>query len=195
MENKILTICVCSLLERSNTFLPKILKQLQEQLVKYPNSVELIVDIDNRSKSLGKKRNENLQRAQGKYITFVDDDDILADDYVDTIIEVINNNDVDSISFIVDVSINDGPFKPCYYSYKYGKDYNCDNSYHRLPNHICVLRTELAKEVGFNDITFGEDADFSKRLFPFIKSELMIDKKLYKYNYNVRTTTTRNTKR
>jgi glycosyltransferase involved in cell wall biosynthesis len=176
-NNYLLTIAVCSLLERTETFLPKMVGQLKSQIDPFKNDVDLIIDIDNRNKSLGKKRDEIVNRAKGKYIVFVDDDDILSDDYV--------------ISFIVDVSINGGAYTPCYYSIKYDKDYNKSNSYHRLPNHICAVKTGIAKEVGYSDFTFGEDADFAKRAKPLLKTEFMIDKVLYYYIYNVKTTTTR----
>jgi glycosyltransferase involved in cell wall biosynthesis len=190
-NNYLLTIAVCSLLERTETFLPKMVGQLKSQIDPFKNDVDLIIDIDNRNKSLGKKRDEIVNRAKGKYIVFVDDDDILSDDYISQLITAIKQNDVDVISFIVDVSINGGAYTPCYYSIKYDKDYNKSNSYHRLPNHICAVKTGIAKEVGYSDFTFGEDADFAKRAKPLLKTEFMIDKVLYYYIYNVKTTTTR----
>ena len=40
---------------------------------------------DNKKRTIGKKRDEMLKLAQGKYVTFVDDDDRISDDYVDEI--------------------------------------------------------------------------------------------------------------
>jgi len=54
---------------------------------------------------------------------------------------------------------------------------------------MCVKR-ELALQVPFKEINFGEDADYAKRLKPLLKSEHSIHKVLYHYDYNSKTTET-----
>jgi glycosyltransferase involved in cell wall biosynthesis len=191
-NNYLLSICVCSLIERNDTFYQKILHQLKQQIKGFENEVQLVINIDNGETILGTKRNQCIDSALGKYVIFVDDDDIISNNYISTLIETIKHpHDVDVISFIVNVSLNNGPVKPCYYSITYKEDYNEANSYHRLPNHICAIKTEIAKAVGFKPILYAEDADFSKRAKEHLHSEIMINETLYYYNFNSQTTSTR----
>lgn len=189
MENNIiLTICVCSVLERSNTFLPNILKQLEEQL-NY-DDVEILILIDNKKTALGTKRNDMVTLAQGKYVTFIDDDDDIKNNYIDTLRTACYEYDVDVINFDVDVTINDEPIKKCHYSLKYGFDYNTNTEYFRIPNHIMCVKKDLIEEVKFKPIIRGEDADYSKRLLPKLKTEKNLNIVLYHYKFNINTTVT-----
>ena len=60
-----------------NESLMAAMKQLQEQAdaTGQGKAVEILVLLDNRSKSIAEKRNDLLQAARGKYIAFLDDDD------------------------------------------------------------------------------------------------------------------------
>ena len=183
-----LSILVCSVLERGNTFLPKILKQLQDQITPYSKDVELLLLMDNcTSMMLGEKRNKLVRMAQGKYCVAIDDD-VISDDYVKTLLHVIQREDVDVINFVCNVSINDGPYKPCYYSKEFKVDHNLPDRYNRLPNHISCVRRELMLITPFQNIIRGEDAAYSKDLLPKLKTEYNINQVLYYYNYSSTTT-------
>ena len=77
-------------------------KHLQEQAdaVGQGKAVEILVLLDNRSKSISEKRNDLLQIARGKYIAFLDDDDAVSKDYMSKILTAIDENDVDCIRSI-----------------------------------------------------------------------------------------------
>lgn len=184
-----LSILVPSVTNRRNTFLPKILDQLHSQVEPF-NDVEVLVLIDNKTNMLGEKRNQLVNLAQGEYVVFVDDDDVLSDDYVSTLRQACITNSVDVITFTVNVSLNNGPYKPCYYDKDYHADYNREHSYHRLPNHICCVRRELALVTPYKPIVRGEDAAYSKDLHKKLTSQYIIDKVLYSYNFNINTTET-----
>jgi glycosyltransferase involved in cell wall biosynthesis len=55
-------------------------KHLQEQAdaTGQGKAVEILVLLDNRSKSIADKRNDLLRSARGKYIAFLDDDDAVS---------------------------------------------------------------------------------------------------------------------
>lgn len=185
-----LSILVCSVLNRRNTFLPSILEELNKQ-THDKTDVEVICVVDNKTRMLGIKRNDLVNMAQGDYITFVDDDDKLSPNYVSELLKAIaENNGVDVINFIVNVSINDSGFKPCYYTVENKNDFNRDNSYHRLPNHIMCIKRQICIETPYKPILYGEDSAFSKELAPKIKTEHIISKILYEYHYNSNTTET-----
>ncbi len=185
-----LSILVCSVIGRRNTFLPSILDALNSQ-IEGVNDVELLVLIDNKTRMLGIKRNDLVFMAQGDYIVFVDDDDKIAADYVSTLLQAIDKaNGADVITFKVNVSLNGGEFKPCYYSKDFAHDYNEADRYCRLPNHIMCIKKDLCIDTPYEPILYGEDSAFSKQLKPKLNSEYAIDKVLYEYHYNLETTET-----
>jgi len=185
-----LSILVCSVLNRRDTFLPLILEELNNQTYDKLD-VEVICVVDNKTRMLGIKRNDLVNMAQGDYVAFVDDDDKLSPDYVTELLKAIDICDgADVINFIVNVSLNGSPFKPCYYSVEHKHDFNRDDSYHRLPNHIMCIKREFCVNTPYQPILYGEDSAFSKDLAPKIKKEYDILKVLYEYHYNQITTET-----
>lgn len=188
-----LSILVCSTQNRYNNFLLKILDQLFSQCAALPlhlwSEVEVITVIDNKTRMLGTKRNDLLNMAQGDYVVFVDDDDRVSDDYVQQLLDAVTVG-ADIITFEVEVSLNGNHPKPCYYDMRYKADYNLPDSYHRLPNHIMAVKRELALATKYQDILKGEDADYSKRLAPLLKTQHIIEKVLYYYDYSDVTTET-----
>lgn len=188
-----LSILVCSVHTRINTFLPKIQEQLFGQYgqLSEPDQerVEIIILTDNKKMMLGHKRNKMVELAQGKYIVFVDDDDRIADDYITQLLKA-TESDADSIVFQAEVSLNGEPPRICYYSKDVRRDYNHRDGYYRIPNHICCIKREVSLKSSFPNVLYGEDAGYGKVLLPFLKTEHKIDKVLYYYDYNAETTET-----
>lgn len=188
-----LSILVCSVDTRYKTFLPLIQEQLFTQYNALPEldreRVEIIVLTDNKKMMLGHKRNVMVDIAQGKYITFVDDDDRVSDDYIAELLAA-TASDADSIVFTAMVSLNGAEALPCYYSKDFKRDYNKPKAYYRIPNHICCVKRERSLKSSFPNILYGEDAGYGKVLLPFLKTEHKIDKVLYYYDYNADTTET-----
>ncbi len=186
-----LSILVPSVAERRNTFLPKCLDMLYGQLESLPieqqKSVEVLFLIDSKERMLGSKRNNLIDIAQGEYIVFVDDDDRIDPDYISSLLEAIESK-ADVITFLASVSLNGEPANICHYSNKYAKDYNTQDAYHRLPNHICCVKKEIALKAPFLNIKNGEDSAYSKMLKAHLKTEHAINKVLYHYDYNEKTT-------
>lgn len=136
---------------------------------------------------LGRKRNILVDIAQGRFVTFVDDDDRIAPDYMRTLLDA-TDHDADVITFLASVSLNGEPPKIC----KFSKDFDCDRNtpdgYERWPNHLCCVKRELAASVDFPNIPYGEDAGYAKLLHPLLRTEYAIDRVLYHYDYDIRTT-------
>lgn len=180
MNNIKLSVLICSVPSRIDTFLPKIFKSIEKQATK---DVEIIVFLDNKKRSVGQKRNDLLALAQGTYVVFVDDDDEVTDDYVSLILKGVNSG-ADVVNFGVNCSVNGSKYKRVYYDARYAGDTDHTDHYKRMVNHIMCVKRELALQVGFPDINFSEDADYAKRLRPHIKSQAFIDKVLYFYNFS-----------
>jgi glycosyltransferase involved in cell wall biosynthesis len=162
--------------------LNSLIAQLKKQM--HPDVEVLQLGGDRHSaggKSTGKKRNLLLNAANGEYVVFVDADDKITEDYTQEIINAINlNPGVDCVCFSV-LYCKNGDEKPVFYSSKYERDQNLPDHFLRLPNHLMVFKKEIAKRVGYQDVTFGEDADFAKRAKKYIKKEAHIQKTLYYY--------------
>lgn len=181
-EQPLLSILVCSLIERSSKFLSPLLESLEKQIKNKP--VEIIVFSDNAKRPIGKKRNDCLLLSQGEYVCFVDDDDRISDDYVSLILNSINKNP-DVIVFDAEISFNGENKKMV----KYGKEFNyCElnNVYYRHPNHLMVHKKNNIVEY-YKEIKTGEDDEWAFRMLKHIKTQERIDKILYYYDYNTET--------
>ena len=178
-----LSILICSLTERRNIFLDRLLDKLEPQ-VKDKN-VELLVFSDNAKRSIGQKRNDAIKMANGKYSCFIDDDDLVSDDYVDLILKEIRDWSPDVIVFDALITFDEQRPKLV----KYGREFDyCEKeeAYYRHPNHLMVHKKSNITE-WFQDIKTGEDDEWASRMLDRIVTQSRIEKILYYYEY--RTTT------
>jgi glycosyltransferase involved in cell wall biosynthesis len=176
-------------------------KHLQEQAdaLGQGKAVEILVLLDNRSKSISEKRNDLLQMARGKYIAFLDDDDAVSKDYMSKILTAIDENDVDCISFNQWCSINGEPMDVEFgIGNPHGQLWRDEDGFlgdiKRPPYHMCLWRREIAQSEGFNPVygangQSSEDIDWLMRLYPKIQTEHHIEDALHGYIYNSKTTT------
>ena len=95
----ILSILIPSIPERKNK-LDNLLNELNRQKKSY--EVEILTSVTEKyiegGLSVGAKRDLLVQKAKGKYLCFLDDDDYLSPDYLDSIIEYTKQN-TDVITF------------------------------------------------------------------------------------------------
>jgi glycosyltransferase involved in cell wall biosynthesis len=178
----ILSILICTLQERKPEFLNRILSILKPQLI--GRDVEIVILTDNGEMPIGTKRNVSLDFSNGKYVCFVDDDDIVSDAYVDLILSKANeNSDVIVFNGIVTTNGWDIKLGRQGIEYEYGE---IDNVYYRLPNHLAIHKKETMIE-RFLDIRTGEDDEWAQRRLKEIKTQSRIDELVYHYDF--RTTT------
>jgi glycosyltransferase involved in cell wall biosynthesis len=178
-----LSILICSLTERRNIFLDRLLNKLEPQ-VKDKN-VEILVLSDNAKRSIGQKRNDAIKMANGRYTCFIDDDDLVSDDYVDLILKEIRDWSPDVIVFDALITFDEQRPKLV----KYGREFDyCEkqDAYYRHPNHLMVHKKSNIIE-WFKDIKTGEDDEWASRMLCRIVTQSRIEKILYYYEY--RTTT------
>jgi len=189
-----LSILICTIIERSDNFASRILKELQSQRhkSKYRDQVEIIYLGDDCQMSVGEKRNKLISMGKGIYCCFVDDDDTLNQNYIAEIFEGFRiAPDKDCYNFMVSYSNGmDHKNTPVYYSIAYEKDRNTSSSFERLPNHLMVIKKSIAERVKFKEIDRGEDTLWAREVQPLLKTEHLIPKVLYYYNWNPSTTAT-----
>lgn len=147
--------------------------------------VETLYEIDNKEISVGAKAQKLIERAIGQYVVFIDDDDDISENYVSNILNEIKHNP-DCIGFKIECNM-EGKKEIAIASNKY--DSWCENKdgfrYCRTPYHKTPIKREIALQIGFKDLRFAEDHDFSLRLKQsgLIKTERFIDEVMYFYNY------------
>ena len=178
-----LSILICSLYRRKD-FLKKLKNKLLPQVT---NEVEILYDIDDGAKTIGQKRNQLLDKSQGKYIVFIDDDDLVSDDYVSKILEGIDK-DVDVIGIHLIMNVDGKYDEYTYHSLKYRTWYHeADPTnpgrlrYFRNPNHLNPVKREYAMKAKFPQINNGEDKSYSMNLLQYLKTEHYIESPIYYY--------------
>lgn len=160
-----ISILICTLPERRTIF-SRIVDLLNQQIRASSLKIEIVSDARDQKTSVGSKRNDLLQRAQGRYCCFVDDDDMVSNDYIsiyETMFKTGTFPDCVSLQGLMYVNgtLDKRPF---YHSIKYRDWKEDENGYYRYPNHLNLIKTWIAKEIGFTNKKYGEDHDFSKRL-------------------------------
>jgi len=146
--------------------------------------IELRVKLNRGELTKGEYRNELLELAQGEYVAFVDADDRISPDYIETLLKGIETKP-DCISLRGEITIDGGAPEIFEHSLKYSKWATTNNpiKYERMPNHLNCIRADIAKSVRFDHINHGEDHLWSKAIYPLLKNEYYTDKILYYYDY------------
>ncbi len=185
-----LSILIPSVPSRRKTFLQRILDQLESQI--NTNDIEVIVLYDNKKRTVGEKRNDLLNLARGQFLTFIDDDDRISDDYINKIISTINNNPLADCIVFDSICTVDGISQVCKYGIEYSYNYaSPPNIWTGRPAHTMVFKSAIAKSIMFPSINFGEDMDWVSRICNQIKNQVRIDSVLYYYDFNNITSETR----
>ena len=157
----------------------------QIQALADPKEVEVLSYTDNREKTTGYKRNVLINKAKGKFIVFVDDDDKLSNDYIKLITDVIRENpNIDGIGIRGKYSEDGKPYQPFETSLKHNWEFT-NGWYYRTLNHISPIKREHAKKVQFPDKTIGEDYAWTMKLKEtgLLKKEVVIKEYIYFYDF------------
>lgn len=181
--------------------------------------VEVIVMLDNKQISVGKKRNLLKALAKGEYLTYVDDDDKISSDYISTIVAATKTGK-DLITYRVEMIENGAVSREVHYHPRYTKDMDVAPSLKtlpkeqqeklegkskaaimraikkqpaqalRVPNHLMVWKRSLTSGCQFPDISLGEDGAWALKMKPRVSNLHEIDKVLYWYMFDATTTET-----
>lgn len=160
--------------------------------------IELLVLSDNRKRSTGRKRQALLDMAQGRYVTFIDDDDSVTDDYVASVYETIvstQDDEPDVIVFNSQAQLLGYGFGENPYIVRCGIEYENEDSrmvgdkrvdITRKPWHWCIWKTALAKTAAFPDGYIDDDWYWLRQLVPKVVKQHRIDRVLHYYHYDHR---------
>lgn len=182
-----LSILICSLRDRGH-LLQRLDINLNSQIERgnFKSKVQVLQDIDEGQKTIGKKRNDLIKRAKGDYICFIDDDDNVPEYYIEEIIIAIKTNP-DCVG-IQGIMTTDGDRNKVETFYHYlGNNYSTIGRRHyRYPNHLNPLRRDKVKHIFFPELNFGEDSRWAEQIMrsKLLRTSVDIHKVMYYYLYN-----------
>lgn len=150
--------------------------------------VEFLIDDDRRfldgGLSIGKKRQKLVEMASGKYLCFLDDDEIIAPNYLETLVRLCNEDKdvctfrnltkLDNFWTVVDMSL----------SHTENEQATPNAIVKRRPWHICPVRSEFAKRYEFEDSNYGEDWQWFERVLSHCQTEAKTDAIIHQYNHS-----------
>lgn len=155
--------------------------------------VEVLCLVDNKAMTIGEKRNKLLACARGKYLAFLDDDDMVSNDYVESIVQAIQHHpEADVIPFNQHCMVNGKEF---YVDFDLSNNnepavMDANGNYaniRRKPYHMCVWKSVIAKNTPFPNVSYGEDLAWIMNLCLRCKRQHKIQKVLHYYRYDDRT--------
>lgn len=149
--------------------------------------IEVLVDDSKRfldgGLSIGKKRQGLVRRSEGKYLCFLDSDDWISPNYVETLVRLCHH-DRDVVTFW-------NMTKTDYYwmIVQMGLNYPNDQatpSYaiRRKPFHICPVRTQFAKMYDFEDINNEEDWKWMEQVLTHCTTEAKSESIIHEYRHS-----------
>lgn len=146
--------------------------------------VEILSECDNKEISIGRKRQNLLEKASGEWVVFIDDDDWVSDTYVDDILAALATGP-DCVGFLIRCTTNGRNQRMAKASLQYREwNENVDGYAHvRSPYQKTPVRRSIALLVGFPDLRYAEDRQYSRGLVKHLKTEVFIDKVLYEYRF------------
>jgi len=183
MSNLLWTIGILHLPKRKKMY-DALMAELTRQihLLRDRSIIEIITEEDNGENSVGKKRNNVLDRAAGEYVCFIDDDDMVTDIYVSEIVNALKNKPdvVELVGYLPKYNL------PFIHNLNCGGHFKKDGVQYRTPNHLNTIKTEIARQIRYVEISHGEDQDYSHRLWNsgLMKTETLIGKRMYIYQFN-----------
>jgi hypothetical protein len=158
----VLSILICSLRERKPR-LDALLAFLKPQCIARP--IEVLTDVDGGEATIGAKRQRLLQRARGLYVCFIDDDDQISPTYVPDILVALEATPEATHCSLRGIMKQQGAQNVEFeHSIRYTTWEKLDGKLVRTPNHLNVIRRDLALQAGFVSSSWGEDRRFSDKL-------------------------------
>jgi hypothetical protein len=146
--------------------------------------VEILMLTDNKLRTVGDKRQALVDLAQGVYIAFVDDDDDVAPQYIERVLEGCRAG-VDVVTFPTSSSLNGGPPAIGRHSLVFENEEWRLPFFFRKPWMCHAWQRRLAQGHIFPALNYGEDAPWCAEMAAKAKTERLIGgEPLYFYNWS-----------
>lgn len=188
---KRISLLICTIPERAEMFNKLSYKVVHQAFIcnqVHPTlgDVEIIVDDSKRftdgGPSIGGKRQHLLDKSTGDYICYLDDDEDISPDYIETILRLCYE-DKDVCTFksisklannwaLVDMRLGNPT-----------EQINPNAITLRPPWHVCPVRREFAQQFKFENSNYGEDWIWFKQVLNLCQTEAHTDKIIHNYNH------------
>lgn len=133
--------------------------------------------------TIGAKRDALVKRAEGKYLCFLDDDESVPPDYVETLLRMCRH-DQDICTFRALVKMQTfWALVDMRLAFKLNDQINPNFTVRRPPWHCCPVRSSYAKIFTFKDINNAEDFEWMERVLSCCTTEAHTDQILFQYNH------------
>ncbi len=149
--------------------------------------IEILVDARPRfldgGPSIGKKRESLVRQATGKYLCFLDSDESISPNYVESLVRLcLQGNDVCTFRALAKmqhyIALVDMRL-----IYKVNDQLSPDYTCRRPPWHINPVKSEYAKRVKFSDKNNAEDFEWMEKVLAHCTTESHTDKILFTYQH------------
>lgn len=130
--------------------------------------------------SIGEKRQLGLERSGGRYVCWLDDDDDVSPDYVETLLRLAYE-DPDILTFN-NLSRFDGFWCVVKMSLGTKEDEQVrPGIVNRRPYHVCGWKRDIAIKAGFEALNKDEDTGFVSRVLPLCSKEQHTESIIHEY--------------
>ncbi len=165
--------------------LKRLIDRLAPQVMPFKGEVEVVVFWNNFERQLGELRQLMLADALGEYVNFIDDDDLVVENYVEKIFPLLDG--VDYIGFMVDFFSNGTKVnRPVIHSLKCRGWYEDETGFYRRATHVNPVKKELAlAHANYDQSDYKnkrpEDVLYAQNMDPFLKTEHYVPEPLHIY--------------
>ena len=146
--------------------------------------VEILCQLDDGTMPIGTKRNRLMERARGRFLAFVDDDDELDGEYLRLVLDALGRDpEADMVGLRGRISFRGSHPRLFEMSIRHREYAARPDRYERPPHHLNPTRTEIARRYAFADVRKAEDSDRALRMAEdgALQREVGIDRVLYHY--------------
>jgi hypothetical protein len=175
-------ILVPTIAQREPLFL-RLLDALLPQLDAHEGRVRVIAWRNAGDPRLAELRDTMIGTAAAEYVSFVDDDDLVSEFYVDEIVQALAGRP-DHVGFKLEYLVDGEPKEVVDHSLRHGRWHrNVEGMLVRDFTHVDPVRWEHAIRGRFAAARPGraEDRAWVKQVRPFLRTETYVDKIMYHY--------------
>lgn len=174
------TILVATLAQRAARF-ERLLAGLLPQVEPYAGDVTVLALYNRGERPLGTVRQDLVEHATSRYVSFVDDDDELPSYHVDEVMNHLRDATVDYVGWRMQCYVDGVPLKPTYHSLRYGRWCEDDSGYYRDVSHLNPIRRDIALSADFRYGTPPEDVSWADQVRSHVHREAYVDRVMYHY--------------
>lgn len=175
-------ILIPSVVDRSEQ-LQRLIDTLAPQVEKYKGDIQVVILWNNYERELSELRQLMIESATAEYTNFIDDDDLVSDDYCDQIYPYLDG--VDYIGFRLAFYQNGVKQKPVIHSLTCEKWDDNAEGYYRRGTLINPTKRTLMLKAGFKNADYRkgvpEDTAYAQNIDSLLKTEHFVDSEVHIY--------------